>query len=458
MLLLLCWTPHLILAYPASIVPDAWAQLKMFWRQRIFTAHHPPFHTWLIGMSTVLGRYLGNVNIGVFLFIIFQAILFAIILVYSFSLMKKMQIPKGIIRVFFIVAIISPYYTQSIGVFGKDTLYSFLFLLYVVEVVYILLDGKQYWQNLQHTVLFIISASAVILLRKNGKYIIYPMLIIIVCVMIKNKFYQFKVLFVRGSIVLILSVLIPIGISMVLTNTYQIQNGSIKEMLSLPFQQTARYVMCHQDDIPEEERQVIDQILDYDSLAEKYMPDISDPIKSTFNKEYTNKQLVDYFKIWAKQFIKDPITYISATVNQNYKIIYPSILEYIRLETYKGDGGEFNEWLGIRENKEISAKEGMLESYYQIMFRVPVLGAFSLLACYNLLLVYSLIYAFYKRCYKVMIVAMPLIITDLVVIAGPVVDIRYAFPIIFSLPVVIAYILYETTLNKSSKEIVVERE
>lgn len=54
---------------------------------------------------------------------------------------------------------------------------------------------------------------------------------------------------------------------------------SPKEMFSLPFQQTARYVKEYGDEISEEEREIIAKVLDYDSLAEIYEPMTADPVK-----------------------------------------------------------------------------------------------------------------------------------------------------------------------------------
>lgn len=72
---------------------------------------------------------------------------------------------------------------------------------------------------------------------------------------------------------------------------YQIEPGSIREALSLPFQQTARYALEYGNEITEEEAAVISNILDYEHLAENYNPRISDPVKRTFNKNATREEL-----------------------------------------------------------------------------------------------------------------------------------------------------------------------
>ena len=50
------------------------------------------------------------------------------------------------------------------------------------------------------------------------------------------------------------------------------------EGLSVPFQQTARYVCEYEDEVTEYERQVINDTLNFDAMK-NYEPRISDPIK-----------------------------------------------------------------------------------------------------------------------------------------------------------------------------------
>ena len=67
----------------------------------------------------------------------------------------------------------------------------------------------------------------------------------------------------------------------ILLPVWGITPGSKGEMLSIPFQQTARYVKEYPEDIMEQERLAIDNLLQYDKLAEAYNPSLSDPVKGT---------------------------------------------------------------------------------------------------------------------------------------------------------------------------------
>ena len=65
-----------------------------------------------------------------------------------------------------------------------------------------------------------------------------------------------------------------------------------------------------------------------------------------------------------------------------------------------------------------------------------------MVAFYNLILLYLLIYITYKKIKQSWIIAMPLIISDFIIVAGPLVHPRYAFPIIYSMPIMIAFSLF----------------
>ena len=55
--------------------------------------------------------------------------------------------------------------------------------------------------------------------------------------------------------------------------------GGVQEMLSIPFQQTARYVKFHPKDITLSEKAILSKVLNYDKLAKNYNPVSADPVK-----------------------------------------------------------------------------------------------------------------------------------------------------------------------------------
>ncbi len=93
-----------------------------------------------------------------------------------------------------------------------------------------------------------------------------------------------------------MTVLIPAVVTFILTAVYDIEKGSIREMLSLPFQQTGRYVLTYSDEVTDQERQAIDKILDYDSLSDGYNPLLADYVKIHFEKKVQVQSLQSTLK------------------------------------------------------------------------------------------------------------------------------------------------------------------
>ncbi len=117
---------------------------------------------------------------------------------------------------------------------------------------------------------------------------------------------------------------------------HSITPGSKREALSIPFQMTARFVQKHDgahsgvengtDDglVTDEEREIIDRVLDYSTLGSRYNPNKSDAVKNAYNEDATSEELSAYFRVWAEMFWKDPESYFSALVNNYYGYFYPS--------------------------------------------------------------------------------------------------------------------------------------
>ena len=157
------------------------------------------------------------------------------------------------------------------------------------------------------TISLIIILIFVTLFRNNG----------IITIMLSLPFALFlskdKMKYVLVSILAVL--LTYFGYNKILLPHFKISNTSIREVLSIPFQQTARYIKKHSDDLSSKDKKYIKKVLDYDSIGNLYNPNLSDPVKNTYNKNATSNDLKNYFKVWYKGLKKHPITYIESTVN-----------------------------------------------------------------------------------------------------------------------------------------------
>lgn len=167
---------------------------------------------------------------------------------------------------------------------------------------------QSYWENCFLKSIWVISSCFMILFRKNGMYIYVPVICLLLIKLVKNcinkeseKVHWKKVRTV--IICLILPLALAKGISGFIEYYYHVEQDSPKEMFSLPFQQTARYVRDYGTEVTEDEKQAIEKVLDYNSLAEIYSEVTADPVKTTYHAQNT-KELMDYFTVWFRLVFK----------------------------------------------------------------------------------------------------------------------------------------------------------
>lgn len=442
--IIVCWLPYIVSFYPIILSPDPSFQIKQFFGIRtkyadyavlldenvVITNHHPVFHTVLLGGCLKLGHVLGNDNFGLFCYSFLQIIVLAVVFSLTLFMMKKMKLStkfRWVILLLYSLVPLFPLYAMS-GV--KDVLFSAVTLLYIM-LIYYLLKTKLKSCTLRHYVGMVILMLLVILLRNNGLHMIVLSFPFVIWALKPN----WKPLLAVFASVLILSSCY----SKVLLPALKITPGSIREMLSVPFQQTARYVKYHEGEVTVAEKEIIDKILGYDTLASRYNPELADPVKNEFNKYATNEDLKEYFCIWFQGLLKQPVTYIDATINNVYGFFYPektSWYVYYKYDTRITQDGfdyHYNSLGGVRD---------VLSSFAVGFPQIPVLGIFSNIS-FSVWLVFILTgYCIYRKWYDILCIMVPSLILILVCVVGPAnTYFRYALPFVFALPFMISCVL-----------------
>lgn len=442
--IIICWLPYIVSFYPIILSPDPSFQIKQFFGIRtkyadyavlldenvVITNHHPVFHTVLLGGCLKIGHVLGNDNFGLFCYSFLQIVVVASVLACSLWMMKKMNLSSKFrwgVLFFYSLVPMFPLYAMS-GV--KDVLFSAMTLLYTM-LLYYLLKTKTETLKTKHYIAMVILMLLVILLRNNGIHMIILSFPVVIWILRKN----WKVLLTVFISVLFLSTCY----SKVLLPALKITPGSIREMLSVPFQQTARYVKYHEDDITEEEKQIIDKILGYDTLASRYNPELADPVKNNFNKYTTGDDLKDYFGIWFQGLLKQPVTYIDATINNVYGFFYPEKTSWYVY--YKYDTRITQDGFQYHYNNLDGARKAL--SGFAIGFpQIPVLGLVSNIGFSVWMVFILVVYSIYRKWYDMISIILPSLILILVCVVGPAnTYFRYALPFVFTLPFMYACIL-----------------
>ncbi len=441
-IIIVLWLPYIISFYPIILSPDPSFQIMQYFkipnkymdysimldRNVTITNHHPIIHTLLLGSLLKIGHTFFNDNFGLFLYSLVQILILSTTLSYSIYYMKKINVPckyRFIVLLIYSLVPMFPFYAMSAV---KDVIFSSLMILYNILIFDFIRNNKEKI-SLKKIIGTILLLVLICLFRNNGFYVIllsFPFLFFLIK---KNK--------LPFILIYIFIISFNFTYNKVILPYYKITPTSIREALSIPFQQTARYVSYNE--IGKEEYEIYDKILDMSDLKERYKENISDPVKNKYNKFTTSSDLKKYFKYWMLGFFKDPTCYIDATINNTYGYFYPfEVSWYIY---YKYDTRIVQKGFNYHYNNLVSTRK-LLSTYGIIYPFIPIIGLISSIGFNTWILIFMLFYFLYRKKYKYIVYLMPSFISLLVCIASPVnTYFRYAMPYIFSMPVLISFFL-----------------
>lgn len=450
--LFIVYIPYIIVSYPALFMPDtiyqivqtypqlgiaapAYLEGRFLSEQVYLNSHHPVVHTLLMRAFIQIGTTVfHSFNVGIFFFALAQFIFLLFGISYGIKiLVEKTEFPDKFTPLIILYYIISPCIQNYMFLLSKDIIYS-VFMLYNILFLYLIIVKPER----RYYIMFIIAGMGMILFRNEAKYIFVIALpvLALLCRRLRKFFLKYLIGVIVFSI-LFFRVLLPIC---------RVTPGSTREALSVPFQQTARYIKEYEEDVTDEEREAIDAVLKYDSLAEQYYPNLSDFVKTSYREGCTRADLFGYFKVWFQMFWKHPDSYLQATINNYYYYFYPGpILFY---EYYYRGSVEcmvlLNEWMGPLESDFhhpdflYNARE-QYENFRETFMYIPPIVLLMYSPTYTWTLILLLLYGIYKKVPQ----AVSLLIFPVLVLCMCLVSpcngfyFRYLYPIVFVLPILI---------------------
>lgn len=442
--ILICWLPYIISFYPAILSPDPTNQIKQFFgiptryidgiklidNNVLLTNDNPILHTVLLGGSVKIGHTLGSDNVGLFIYSIIQISILLSALIYSIKYLRKMKAPSQIILLTLLIYALTPVFPFYAMSTVKDVIFGSFILIYVIK----LFDLIKYnnYKTKDYIKLFLLLL-AVCLSRNNG---IYHILLSLPFVLIFLKRDRPKILVALTSSVLIYLAFINICLPLL-----HITEGNKREMFSIPFQQTARYVKYYGDDLTAEEKNIIDKVLVMETLVDRYDPIKSDKVKNGFNALSTKKDFNDYLKVWFRLLLRHPNVYIEATANNIYGYFYPNTTKwYIYYKEYNARLNE-TEIFNYHYNN-LNVSRTILSGWGVAFPSIPIIGMFVNIGFVVWIYLYMLVILIKEKLYKYITVLLPALSLILVCVASPVnTYFRYALPCVFSLPITI-WIIY----------------
>ena len=309
LIILVCWTPVLTVLYPGTAINDSWGQLKQYIRfsngENALYDHHPVFVTLIMGKTIMtLQAITGNLQSAFFIYVLLQAVFtsfaFSASILYAY---RKLEIGKcAALCMLFLYCVLSVFPT-SVQTISKDAFSAWLFVLFELLFIEGVRTGGEIFSDFRYLLLITLLGLLCSLTKKVNTYVVLLSLTGLFIFVPKKRGWLIIPVVVISGIMLA-------GMPKIL-ETNNIRFGGKQEMLSIPFQQTARYVKEHPDDITEEEYRIIDKLLNMSDLAERYNAINADAVKG-YHERGTKNTYIQYIKVWIAQGIRHPQCYIDA--------------------------------------------------------------------------------------------------------------------------------------------------
>ena len=409
LLFAVCWLPALIIKYPSSVDYDSWVAIIQY-QNKLINGMQPVF------FAVMLGKILDwfGQEIGFFLFSVLQYLIMIFTFGRIISYIKSLGVTRKVRGFLLFIFIISPFTLGYIGVTLKDIIYS-LALVNMVVCLLRIIESKTVL--IRDIVEILIWGTVTILFRNNGIHLMILLTVFYMVEVIRKKVQ------VKPLLAFVSAIVLGISIVQAITVAYEVKKPdyAAREMLSIPFQQTARYVRDYGYDVTDGEKEIIGKVLAYDELAEKYDPKRSDDVKEGYSGD--SESLKPYFKVWFSQFLRHPACYIHAFWEQNhYMFDIVSSTENYRF---------FDDSLRLADI--------VFSSICFTNMKLPITWINSNLALSCYIVLFSWVIAHYVKRKRSLIYYLTLFITMIIALAGPVIQghPRYLFPVIYSAPLIL---------------------
>lgn len=462
-IIFVCWLGYLIIFFPGTSGPDVSNQIKEFYgfpdffyrlsenkvSDTVFlTDHHPVAHTIVIGIFMKIGELFGYQNIGLYLFTIIQTLLTCMTFAFSVCYLAKRNVPKSFLKISLALYALVPVYPLMAINLSKNSFYAFWFVLYLICFFQYVEEPKETSKSVWWNILLVVSVICQMLFLKYGVYVV---LVSGVYLIVQQR-KQWKTL--------VPALLIPVLLfETVYTNMLLpacgVSPGSTNEMLSVPFQQTARYVRDHGDDVTPEEKELLSKMFIYEKLPEKYDPMSVDNVKWNAYRFNNGVSKADYLKVWFSQFLRHPLCYVDATAHNVFGYFYPfsAMWFYYDLDGACRNWRELDGIVNIGSAQEFESERELVEDGVKALEKTPagyflMNGTFYMWTC-----MFMCIVLLAAKKYKYLAVMVPTAVTALFCILSPVnAHSRYFLPIVYATLFSVGMTLYACRSDKNTQE------
>ena len=441
LIILLFWLPYIIAKFPGAAMPETLAEMRQYYWNEI-NNYYPPLHTVVLSLIMELGNLIHSYTFGFFLNLLLQLSLLMSAFSYGFVLMKRWRTPYRFRYLALAIICAVQFFPMEATIVEKDIPYAACVIFLVLQLYELVrtLHTEEGFSGRQISGM-ILTSMGVACNRNEGFYLI-------LAAGVSIGIYAWRLLWkenrrkCRNILAAVLApVLLFAGYQKLLLPAFGVADNGPKEALSIPFQQTARYVRDYGYELSEEEEEIISRVLDYEHLAELYDPITSDPVKYTYHAE-TAEDLTAYFGLWFRQLLKHPWNAVEATMNNAYGWFYQEGYAHNYMMTSNIEGQEIR-W-EIVQPARLAGVRQVMERAAKLLSRVPIVNWFENAGFVSWMTIILTVVLSGSGRKKYLLALAPLLVALLVCVAAPTFNyqMRYIMPVMFCTPYYIPMLLH----------------
>ncbi|MEG2200716.1 MAG: DUF6020 family protein [Raoultibacter sp.] len=453
LIIFVCWLPWILTNYPGTLRDDSIRQMLQTYAIEPYSNGNPLLDTWIFGLFWQLGDLLGNRALGLYIYGFTQALCTAASFSFMLCYLHKLRAPQAIIYLSVAALALIALFPLAAMSMSKDSINGWLYVLFFVLFVEACRSKGAIFKRKDFVCALIVVTILVVATKKTMLYVV---LLAFAAFFIFNKAFRKRslALFVSTLFVsvLICDSLMPMAMHNSAKPKPATPPSAGTTFILIPLQQTGR-LLASGKEIPPEEYQALERLIDCELTAHLYNPRRADEVVWATKEGTDNEDRAAYLGAWAKLGLQNPDTYTAALINQTYGWFCPfwKIEFGYNLTNDVFDEGHMQLWAqyfpgGIQDAEKFLAplQEQMqdrspvrfgLERWAQLQGKIPLLTSFGLWCTWILLV--GLFYALRKHNTQALIafvVPVAVVASNLI---GPMVLYWYAIPMFYAAPLIL---------------------
>ena len=287
-ILLACWLPYIILQAPGAMETTVGQQLQQAYGYLPYSQENPILHTLVIKVVVQGAQALGlSDTMAAMCLSLTQIIPLLAVLAWTVSLARQLHLPRTLVRLLLAYYALCPVFPFFSFFNVKDVPFAIALLLLTCELAALTLAREHYFSRPVHMLLHI-GIGIYLCAMRNIALALYAAVVLLSIPLLRLPLKQA----VRMALGTLAAMAVCVGLTAYCNSALSVRtlDNRLAENRSLPCQIVARTVQAHGDALSPLELATIDACIPLEGLAERYNPEVSDPVKDTWRASATAEQ------------------------------------------------------------------------------------------------------------------------------------------------------------------------